>query len=130
MKKITYQPKQVRLFLFFLFLFGVVITFKFTRQNSLQQRIIFLALPVIIIAVLMIIPKVFFPLYKVILIASSHLGNFIFAVISAVVFFLILTPISLAMKLFGKHFMNPVPDPSLATYYDEAEIRQDIEKQF
>ena len=130
MKKITYQPKQVRIFLMLLFLILLFFTFKFFRQGTLQSRILFLAIPAIFIAVMMIIPKVFFPLYKVILIGSGYLGNFIFAVISIIVFFLILTPISLTMKLFGKHFMNPAPDPSLATYYDEAEIRQGIEKQF
>lgn len=130
MKKITYQPKQVRIFLSFLFLVLLFLTFKFFRQGTLQSRIMFLTIPAIFIAILMIIPKVFFPLYKVILSASGYLGNFVFAVISIAVFFLILTPISLVMKLFGKHFMNPAANPSLATYYEESEIRQDIEKQF
>jgi len=130
MKKITYQPKQVRIFLSFLFLVLLFLTFKFFRQGTLQSRIMFLTIPAIFIAILMIIPKVFFPLYKVILSASGYLGNFVFAVISIAVFFLILTPISLVMKLFGKHFMNPAANPSLATYYEEGEIRQDIEKQF
>jgi hypothetical protein len=130
MKKITYQPKQVRIFLALLSLVLLFLAFKFFRQGTLQGRILFLVIPAIFIAVMMIIPKAFFPFYKVILIASGYLGNFIFAVISIVVFFLILTPISLIMKLFGKHFMHPVPDPSLSTYYDEGEVRQSIEKQF
>lgn len=130
MKKITYQPKQVRIFLLLLFSVLLILAFKFFRQGTLQNRIMFLAIPAIFIAVMMIIPKVFFPLYKVILIVSSYLGNFIFAVIAIVVFFIILTPISLVMKLFGKHFMSPVPDPSLSTYYEETDIRQGIEKQF
>jgi hypothetical protein len=130
MKKITYQSKQVRIFLLLLLLILLFAAFKFFRQGTLQNRFMFLAIPAIITAIMIIIPKVFFPLYKVILIASSYLGNFIFAVISIAVFFLILTPISLGMKLFGKHFMNPVPDPSLSTYYDEFEKRQGIEKQF
>jgi hypothetical protein len=130
MKKITYQPKQVRIFLLLALVVLLIIAFKFFRQGTLQSRSLFLVIPAIFIAAMMIIPKVFFPLYKAILIASGYLGNFIFAVISIVVFFVILTPISLVMKLFGKHFMHPVPDPTCSTYYDEADFRQGIEKQF
>ena len=130
MKKINYQPKQVRLFLILLFLFIEAFICKVTGQNQPQSRIILLALPVIPIAVLLIIPKIFFPLFKAILIGSSYLGHFIFVLIAAIVFIFILTPMALAMKLFGKNFMNPDLDPSLSTYYDEAEISRDIEKQF
>jgi ABC-type transport system involved in cytochrome c biogenesis permease subunit len=130
MKKIDYQPKQVRIFLALLTLVLFFLAFKFFRQGTLQSRVIYLVIPAVFIAVMLAVPKVFFPLYKAILIASSHLGNFIFAVISIVVFFLILTPIAVVMKLRGKHFMSPAPDASLATYYEEGEARQGIEKQF
>ena len=130
MKKINDQPKQVRFFLILLFLFIEAFIYKVTGQNPPQSRIILLALPVIPIAVLLIIPKLFFPLFKAILIGSSFLGHFIFVLIAAIVFIFILTPMALAMKLFGKNFMNPDPDPGSCTYYTEPEINRDIKKQF
>ena len=130
MKKINYQPKQVRIFLILLLLFIEVFTYKYTGQNSGDGRVIFLSLPAILIAILLIIPRIFFPVFKVILIGSGYLGQFIFAVIAIVVFIFILAPLSLALKLFGKQFMHPDVDSSLSTYYDESEINQYIDKQF
>jgi hypothetical protein len=130
MKKVTYQPKQVRIFLILLLVLLFVLTFRLTRQGAAPHRWLALAAEAAIIGALLVFPKVFFPAFKGIMIASGHLGNFIFAVITIVVFFLILTPMALVMKIFGKKFMNPDPDPSLPSYYSEAEERHDIAKQY
>ncbi|TRZ93006.1 hypothetical protein D4R89_00355 [bacterium] len=130
MKNIVYQPKQVRLFLALLLALMIALAFKFTRHSPGQSRILIMGIEVIVIGVLMAIPRTFFPLFKLILIGSSYLGNFIFALISIVVFSLILTPIALVMRLSGKKFMSTRIDVALSTYYDEAEERQDIRKQY
>jgi hypothetical protein len=130
MKKINYQPKQVRLFLFFLLVFLFLLTFRLTRTGSAQERFIFLAAIAATIAIFMAFPRLFFPAFKVVMIGSSQLGNFIFAVLSIIIFFLILTPIALVMKLAGKKFMKPRSDPSLPSYYEDAEDRTDVKKQF
>jgi hypothetical protein len=130
MKNIVYQPKQVRLFLALLLALMIALTFKFTRHGPGQSRILIMGIEVIVVGVLMAIPRTFFPLFKLILIGSSYLGNFIFALISIVVFSLILTPIALVMRLSGKKFMSTRIDVALSTYYDEAEERQDIRKQY
>lgn len=130
MKKVTYQPKQVRIFLGLLLIFAFLLTFRLTRHVAAPTRWLALAAEAAIIGVLLFFPRVFFPVFKVIMIASSRLGSFIFAVLAIVVFFLILTPIALAMKIFGKKFMTPDPDPSLPSYYSEAEKVHDITKQY
>ena len=130
MKKVTYQPKQVRIFLVLLFILASLLTFKLTRQGAAETRWLALAAEAAIIGALWLFPKVFFPAFKVIMIASSRLGSFIFAMLAIVVFFLILTPLALAMKIFGKKFMSPEPDPSLPSYYSEAEAWHDITKQY
>jgi len=130
MKKITYQPKQVRIFLTMLFILAILLTFKLTKHGTVQSRWLALAVEATIIGALLVFPKVFFPAFKVILIASSRLGSFIFAVLAIMVFFLILTPMALVMKIFGKKFMDPYLDPSLPSYYSEAEAGHDITKQY
>lgn len=130
MKKVTYQPKQVRIFLVLLLVLTFLLTFRLTRHGAAQPRWIALAAEAAIIGVLLFFPRVFFPAFKVIMIASGRLGNFIFAVISLLVFFLLLTPIALAMRISGKAFMDIKLDPSLPSYYNEAEPEHDITKQY
>lgn len=130
MKKVTYQPKQVRIFLALLLILAFLLTLKLTRNSAMETRWLALAAEAMIIGALLVFPKIFFPAFSVIMIASGYLGSFIFAMLAIVVFFLILTPLALAMKFFGKKFMNPDPDPSLPTYYLEAEAWHDITKQY
>lgn len=130
MKKVTYQPKQVRIFLALLLVMAFLLTFKLTRHGAAQTRWLALAAEAVIIGALLVFPRFFFPAFKAIMIASGHLGNFIFAVIAIVVFFLILAPLALAMRISGKKFMDTDPDPSLPSYYREAEAGHDITKQF
>ncbi|HUU05565.1 MAG TPA: hypothetical protein VMZ49_06760 [Patescibacteria group bacterium] len=130
MKKVTYQPKQVRIFLTLLLILAFLLTFKLTKHGAGPSRWLALAIEAAIIGALLVFPRIFFPAFKVIMIASSRLGSFIFALLAISVFFLILTPMALLMKIFGKKFMDPYPNPSLPSYYSEAEAGHDIEKQY
>jgi hypothetical protein len=130
MLKVTYQPKQVRIFLVLLLILAIALTFKLTRHGAVLPRSLALAAEAVIIGMLLVFPRVFFPAFRAIMIASSFIGNFIFALISTVVFFLILTPIALAMKISGKKFMDTDPEPSLPSYYCETEEQHNITKQY
>lgn len=130
MKKVTYQPRQVRIFLALLLVASFLLTFKLTRHGAASTRWIALAAEAAVIGALAVFPRVFFPVFKLIMIASSRLGSFIFALLAVLVFFLILTPLALVMRVFGKKFMNPDPDPSLPSYYVEADAGHDITKQY
>jgi len=130
MKKIEYQPKQIRIFLALLLAFGIFLTFKLTRQGAGQARIAIIAGEIVLIGALAAVPRLFFPVYRLIMIGSGYLGNFMFALISILVFFIILTPIALIMRLFGKKFMETRISPALPSYYDEGEESHDITKQY
>lgn len=130
MIKINYEPKQVRIFLALLLVLMIFLTFKFTGHTTVRSRVVIIGLGAIIVGILAAIPRMFFPAYKIILIGSSYLGNFIFTVVSFMAFFLILTPIALAMRLFGKKFMSVPIAVALPTYYDEAEEYYDVQKQY
>ncbi len=130
MIKIDYQPKQVRIFLVLSLALMIFLTFKFTGHAAGRTRVVIILLEFISVGILAAIPRTFFPLYKIILTGSSYLGNVIFTAVSILAFFLILTPIALAMRLFGKKFMSAPVAAALPTYYDEAEKYHDIQKQY
>jgi len=129
MKKPDYSPKQVRLFLVILLLVAGLVTFRFTRGNPSLRTILWL-IEALLIVFFLVLPKLFYPIFKGIMIGSAHFGSFMFLVISAITFFLVLTPIALVMRLFGKRFMQVKIDPRLPTYYEEGSSAHDIEKQF
>ncbi len=129
MKKLDYKPKQVRLFLLILLLVAGLVIFRFTRGHPSGRAILWLIAALLIVFFLML-PKLFFPIFKGIMVGSGYIGNFIFLVISTITFYLVLTPIALVMRLFGKRFMQPKIDPRLPTYYEEGSGVHDIEKQY
>ena len=130
MKKIEYQSKQVRIFLTLLVLLLVLLTLKWTRSGETAGRYIYIMVEIAVIGFFMVLPKLFFPAYRLILIGSGHIGNLIFGVISTLVFFVFLTPIAGMMRLLGKRFMNVRPDPSALSYYEEGEDPGNVDKQF
>jgi hypothetical protein len=130
MKKIDYQPKQVRIFLTLLFIFAVLLTFRLSRGQPPGRRSLFWALEALSVAVFLVLPKVFFPVFRIIMIVAQAIGNFAFLVISAITFYFVLTPLALVMRLFGKKFLEHKVDPSLSTYYQEGMNEHDIERQF
>ncbi len=130
MKKITYQPKQVRIFLALLLALMLVLTFRFVTAQGSPGRLAVILGEAVLIGLLMAVPRAFFPVYRVILTATGYLGNFIFAALAVIVFYLILTPLALVMRLSGKTFVRHRIDPSLPTYYEEAEERHNLERQF
>jgi len=130
MKKITYQPKQVRIFLALLLVLMLALTFRFVPAQGAPGRLAVLIGEAVLVGLLMAVPRAFFPVYRIILTATGFLGNFIFAVLAVIVFYLILTPLALVMRLGGKKFLRHRVDPSLPTYYEEAEERHNLERQF
>jgi hypothetical protein len=130
MKKIEYQSKQVRIFLTLLALLLVLLTLKWTRGSEMAGRYIFITVGIAVIGLFMVLPKLFFPAYRLILTGSGYIGNFIFGVISTLVFFLLLTPIAVIMRLLGKRFMSVRSEPSALSYYEEGEDPGNVDKQF
>lgn len=129
MKKVVYQAKNTRIFLGILFVLAVLVTIK-PVGFRIGARLPWLAAEAALAGLLIALPKLFFPIYKIILIATGALGTFLFALISLIVFYLVLTPVALALRLFGKSFLHVKADPALPSYYEEVPEGYDIEKQF
>jgi hypothetical protein len=70
------------------------------------------------------------PVFERVLVVSARFGGLIFALVTTLVFFLLLTPISLLMRLAGKVFMDRRFDARAATYYEPWQVSEDARKQF
>jgi hypothetical protein len=130
MRKIETKPKQVRIFAILLFILIGFLTFKLTAPFSLVFKIIIFVIEGLVLVASLIKPNFFAPVFKIALIGSSFIGNIIFKIISTLVFYFILTPIALVMRLFGKKFLIHKMNPKLETYYEDYLHHGGIEKQF
>ncbi len=131
MKKITYQPRQVRLFLVILLAVAVLLTLKLKGTiGGVPVRWAALAIEGLAVAVFLALPRAFFPIFRAILVLTGHVGSFVFGLIATAVFYLVLTPVALAMRLGGKTFMPTRADPEASSYYEAGESGQDYEKQY
>ena len=79
---------------------------------------------------LILLAKLLLPVFELVLALTAKVGSVIFALITAVVFFILLTPISMLMRLAGKVFMQRHFDAALPTYYESWQAAEDVGKQF
>jgi tetrahydromethanopterin S-methyltransferase subunit D len=129
MKKVVFQAKNVRIFLAAAFVLAALATI---RPLGARPRfpLAWLAAEAGLTGLFLAAPKLFFPVYKVLLLATGALGAFLFALISLVVFYLVMTPIALVLRLFGKSFMKVRTEAGLATYFEDGADGADITRQF
>ena len=129
-KAIEFKARQVRLFLVLLWVFAGFGVLRFVPASELQGRLWRIGLATVIVVFFLFRPNLFFPIFRLIMIGSGHLGNIIFLVISTLVFILILTPLSLTMRLFGKRFLAARLEPQRDSYYEQPENPTGYEHQF
>jgi len=130
MKKITFNSKQVRIFTLILLFIVFFLSFKLTETKGTTFRIILFAAETILFGFFMLKPRIFFPFFRIVLIITSYIGNFLFLILSTVVYYCILTVMALLMKLFRKKFMLHKPDKKLESYYEDSLPNAGMEKQF
>lgn len=130
MKKISYNAKQVRLLAVVLFIVVFFITYKLTLSKSLPVKIVIFSIEFLVLISALAIPRKFFPIFKMIIVLAGFIGNIVYTVISTLIFYFILTPISLLMRLFGRKFLIHKIDQSLDTYYEDDAPHTGVENQF
>ena len=130
MKKINYSAKNIRIFLMLLTAFSALIIWRGFKGVEELLKIKIVVTIAVVALFFAILPRLFAPVYKVIMIASGFVGNTIFLVIAATVFFLLLTPLALVMRLFGKVFMASRYDKSAASYFESPQTAQGYDKQY
>ena len=130
MRHIETKPKQVRIFAVLLFILIGFITFRLTPSLSLIIKTLIYSLEGLSLLTALIKPGFFAPVFKIALIVSGFIGSIIFKIISTLVFYVIMTPLSLIMRLLGKKFLIHKMDPKADSYYEDYHAHGGIEKQF
>ncbi|MCX6556711.1 MAG: hypothetical protein NTW95_04665 [Candidatus Aminicenantes bacterium] len=130
MKHTNDSSKNIRIFLVLLAVFAALILWRgFKNVDGTLKIEIFAALAVVLVFFI-ILPRFFAPVYKIIMSATGFIGNAIFLIIAATVFFVLLTPISLIMRLFGKAFMTPRYDRAAVSYFESPQTVHGYDKQY
>lgn len=130
MKKNNYSAKNIRIFLLLLTAFSAIILWRgFQGVNgALKIKIaVAIAAAALLFAVL---PRLFAPAYNAIMAASGFIGNAIFLIIAVTVFFVLLTPLALIMRLFGKAFMASGYDQKAVSYFECPQAVHGYDKQY
>jgi hypothetical protein len=130
MKKINYFAKNIRIFLLLLTAFSALVLWRGFKGVDGSLKIKIIAAIAILAVFFSILPRLFAPAYKAIMIASGFIGNAIFLIIAAAVFFLLLSPLALIMRLFGKVFMTAHYDKSVASYFESPQVTHGYDKQY
>jgi len=103
--------------------FGVISTLAgiimLWKSNSLYPYTFCGAALFLLLSLLM--PLSLIPLQKIWMTLAAVLGFFMSRLILTVLFYLILTPVSLTARLLGKRFLELKPDSCLSTYWNKRE---------
>ena len=75
-------------------------------KNNLELNYIFIGISIIFLILGILNSKVLTPLNKIWVKFGELLGRIIAPLVMAIIYFSILTPISLIMRIFGKDFLN------------------------
>lgn len=132
-KNIKEQKKDLRQFGLTvggaLLIIGAVL-YYFEKSSALY----FMLIGALLVLIAVIYPNILKPLNKVWMGLAIVLGFVMSRVILTVLFYLVLTPIGLLAKMFGKKFMDLKYDESAETYWEKRTIKEknhlDYERQF
>lgn len=118
--------------LFFTILIWMAIYFLVYQNKILFQNVTF---PVILGSVLinlliLLLSPSLVPVFDFILKPFARLGSFVFAAVSTVVFFLVLTPIGFFLRISGQTTISEGFDTECDTYYEDWETSGPVDKQF
>jgi hypothetical protein len=130
MKKINSSAKNIRIFLLLLTAFSALVLWRGFKGVDGPLKIKIFAAIAVIALFFITVPRLFASGYKAIMIASGFIGNLIFMIIATAVFFMILTPLSLIMRLCGKVFMASHYDKSAVSYFENPQLAQGYDKQY
>ena len=112
---------------FFLF-FLIVSIFPLLKDENIRIWSLIIALTFLILGLLN--SKVLTPLNKIWFKFGILLGSFVSPIVMGVVFFTIVTPTSLIMKVLGKNLLNLKKDNKKTYWIEKSKIKSKMKNQF
>jgi hypothetical protein len=112
---------------FFIF-FLIISIYPLFNGGNIRIWLFFFSIVFLILGLLN--SKILSPLNKIWFKFGILLGNVVSPIIMGIVFFLIVTPISITMKLLGKNFLNLKKDKKKTYWIKKNEIKSRMDNQF
>ena len=126
------KKKTINTAIFFTLLFWMLVLILVINNKLIFKKLTIV--PVLILVAINLVLILFSPLlrpvFELVLKGTQKIGSLIFGLITAVVYFFILTPIALFKRLTGKRLMEVGYEPDKESYYLEWEPSGNIEKQY
>jgi len=117
-KNIKSGPKELKAFgLTFAIVLGATGGIMIWKDNGFYLFALGAAVLFAVLAIFWTLPLK--PLQKAWMALAAVLGFFMSRLILIILFYLILTPVSLIPRLFGKRFLDLKPDPNFPSYWNK-----------
>ncbi|MCK5005307.1 MAG: hypothetical protein KAS21_09475 [Candidatus Aminicenantes bacterium] len=126
------DKKKLNTIIFFSILYWLLTYIFVFKKGLIFSKISVLHIVVLVgINLLFVVfARVLIPLFDLILKLTGKIGSLIFGTITTIVFFFILTPISLFRRATGKKMLKLGFEKESESYYEEWEESSDFTKQY
>jgi hypothetical protein len=109
-----------------------VVSFLLNRKGIIDRGTLGLTLTVAVMIGIaaVVVPGAFRGIYRSGMTASFHVGQLMGAVILSLIFFLVVTPMGLLLRLMGKDLLELKRSPGKTSYWKPARPTGKLEQQF
>jgi len=116
-KNLKPKSKDLRIFsLILLTILFVLIFFSYSKQNPFFIKVCFLGSMIVMIGIIK--PKLIEPIYFVWMLLGTMMGWILSRIWLSAIYFIIISPISLIMKLLNKTYIKTRLDKNVNTYWN------------
>lgn len=118
LKNIQSNKRKLRQFGLLLMVLAAIIAFVL-HKKGLSGSLYAISCDAVLLAVVAFCPELLKPFYRIWMSLAVVLGGCMTLVIMTILFFLVLTPVSLVARICGKTFFPCRPDDSVGTYWND-----------
>ena len=126
-KKIKISSNRSFGIVFFAF-FLIISLFPLFKDDNIRIWAIVLAIIFLILGLLN--SSILYPLNKIWFKFGALLGNIMSPIVMGIVFFFVVTPTSLIMRMFGKNLLGLKKDNKKSYWIERSPIKSDMKNQF
>ena len=112
----------------FFIVFIIISLYPLVNQEDIRIWSLFIAFIFLILALLN--SKILAPMNKIWTRFGLFLGNFISPIVMGIIFFFVVTPIGLLMRIFGKDILNLKKNKFSTYWIKKTNQKSNMEKQF
>lgn len=130
--KLKENPREWQKFTASMAVLLVLIAGAFWKRHVISSTVLILTIILLSLTVLtcLIRPRWFRLFYRAGMTFSTGIGHVVGAVLLALFFFCVLTPLGLIMRLFGKDLLKLKKNPGTVTYWLPTKANENFDQQF